>query len=220
MRLWVTRTEPGASATADRLRRAGHDPVVAPALVTQALPNARLDLTRAAALAFTSRNAVDVFGKLSSRRDLPVFATGEATAAAARNLGFSRVSSADGGVADLAALILQHPPGGDVIWPGPTEPAGDLAALLAAGGLRAWLQPVYRSLESGEAPPALIDGIVIHSPKAARAVARVLREDLAAKLVLFAISPAAAEPLLDFPFSRVSVAPRPNETALLSTIAG
>lgn len=220
MRLWVTRTRPGAEATAERLKHLGHEPVIAPVLAYHALPKASLDLGRARALAFTSRNAVEAFAALTDRRDLPVYANGQATAAAARGIGFSQVSHADGGVAQLAELILKAKVTGLIVWPGPTEPAGDLPALLAGGGVVAELQPVYESQAIAVEVPSGLDGVLVHSPKAARAVAGRLSRDGARGLVLFAISPAAAAPLAASGFSRVAVAARPNESALLDLIAG
>jgi uroporphyrinogen-III synthase len=179
-----------------------------------------LNLSRAGALAFTSRNAVTVFAAIRAERNLPVYATGQATAAAARKAGFERVASADGGIAELAELIIKQRPGVEVVWPGPLEPAGDLVALLAAGGVKASLQPIYESVAVGAAAPPRIDAVLVHSPKGGRAVAQVVDADLARTMAAFAISSAAAAPLADLPFARVAVAPRPNETALLSLIAG
>ena len=47
-----------------------------------------------------------------------------------------------------------------------------------------------------------------------------LNAERARGLSAYAISPAAAAPLAGLPFMRVDVAPRPDETALLSMIAG
>ena len=79
MRVWVTRTRPGADATAARLRERGHEPVVAPVLEVRALPSS-VHLADIGALAFTSANAVDAFAALSVEgRTLPVFAVGDAS---------------------------------------------------------------------------------------------------------------------------------------------
>ena len=59
-RIWVTRAEPGASATAGRLRALGLDPLVSPVLEVRPL-EAAIDTDGAAALAFTSANAVRAF---------------------------------------------------------------------------------------------------------------------------------------------------------------
>ena len=52
----------------------------------------------------------------------------------------------------------------------------------------------------------------------AKAVARVVSPELAARLESFAISPAAADPLSRSNFRRVAVAPYPNEQALLKLL--
>jgi uroporphyrinogen-III synthase len=220
MRLWVTRTRPGADRTAEALRRSGHDPVVQPVLQYRALPDPALDLSEAAALAFTSRNAVEIFAGLSGRRDLPVFAPGEATALSARDAGFEEVFVADGAAPELADLIAREMRGGTVVWPGPTEPAGDLVDLLGGLGVQARYQPIYETVAVDAPAPSPIDGVVIHSPKGAGVVADRLSPTVARGISAFAISAAAAAPLARLPFLRVAVAPRPNETALLALIEG
>lgn len=218
MRLWVTRTEPGAQRTARRLRALGHDPVVAPVLAYRPIAGAALDLTDAQALAFTSRNAVRIFATLSDQRGLKTFVVGQGTADAARDLGFTDVVSADGDAADLVKLIADAAPG-SLVWPGPSEPAADLAAALD-GRVPVRFQPIYETYDTQALAPDAIDGILVHSPKGAAAVAKRLNATAAKSLVLFAISENAAAPLARLPFLRVSVAPRPDETALLDLIEG
>jgi len=218
VRLWVTRTEPGAQRTASRLRALGHDAIVAPVLAYRAIPGAALDLTDAQALAFTSRNAVRIFADLSERRDLKAFVVGQGTADAAQALGFVDVLSADGDATDLVGLIAQTGPGA-VVWPGPSEPAADLAAALV-GKVEVRFQPIYETYDTQAPVPGGIDGVLVHSPKGAAAVARRLDATAAASLALYAISSAAAAPLAHLPFIRVSVAPLPNETALVNLIEG
>ncbi len=83
-KIWITRAEPGAAATAERVRALGHEAVVAPLLAIQPLVDARVDLTDVGALAFTSANGVRAFAEKSAERSLKVFAVGLATAKAAR----------------------------------------------------------------------------------------------------------------------------------------
>jgi uroporphyrinogen-III synthase len=211
MRIWVTRTLPQAEETAERLRAMGHEPVVAPVLECRALP-AILDLDGIPALAFTSRNAVATFSNLTSRRDFPVFTTGEATAAHARAAGFTDVVSADGDVQDLARLIIERRPG-NVLHPGAAEPAGDLTGELSKAAVTSRSVAVYETAETGVAAPQA-DAVLVHSPRAAAVVARLARPELAA----YAISPAAAAPLITSNFQRVAVAPYPNEAALLKLL--
>ena len=58
LRIWVTRTQPGANATAARLTAMGHAPLVQPVLKARPIANAVLDLSSIDALAFTSGHAI------------------------------------------------------------------------------------------------------------------------------------------------------------------
>ncbi|MBK1970712.1 uroporphyrinogen-III synthase, partial [Brevundimonas diminuta] len=118
-RVWVTRAEPGAARTADRLTALGFTPITAPLLTLEPLPGA-LDAVPApaavAALALTSPNGVEAFAPLISRfRRHPVFAVGDATAEAARAAGFADVRSASGDIHALAHLIAAEAPPGPLL---------------------------------------------------------------------------------------------------------
>jgi uroporphyrinogen-III synthase len=207
MKVWVTRAEPGAGRTAAKLRDLGHEAVVAPLLRTRSLP-VSIELTGVGALAFTSSNGVRAFAALSSDRSLPVFAVGDATADAALKAGFGDVTSADGDVEALAALVANNRDRftGEVLAPGAKERAGDLrgARLLA----------VYETVATGAELPAGVDTVLVHSPKAAALLARC---DVSALTVL-AISEAAARPLANTPLKRLAWAARPDEAALLALL--
>jgi uroporphyrinogen-III synthase len=219
MRLWVTRSQPGAERTAEALRKQGHQPAVHPVLEVEPL-DVEVDLTGSVALAFTSGHAVTAFAALSARRNLPAYVTGQATANQAWAVGFEDVRSADGDARDLAGLIVGDAPSGEVFWPCAEDPARDLVADLAAEGIACTRQAVYRTVQRGAPPPGSLDGILIHSARAAAAVADVLTPGHSTSLVLFALSEAAAEPLRDLPFAAVAIAPRPEESALLGLIPG
>lgn len=208
MRVWVARAQPGADATAMRLRALGHEPVVAPVLEVRALP-AVLDLNGVEALAFTSANGVRAFATLEASRRWPVFAVGDATAAVARETGFADVESADGDVDALGRLIAARRPG-LVLHPCATETAGDLKA----AGTEVRTTAVY---ETVVVAPVLdlaeVDAVLAHSPKAAREIARI-----ALRLPAFALSEACAAPLAQAGLT-VAVAAEPTEAALLGLLA-
>src|SRR5262245_38438369 len=88
-RIWITRAQPGADVTAERVRALGHEAVVAPLLAVRMIPDVSIDLRGVAALAFTSANGVRAFADASGERGLKVFAVGAATASAARAAGFN-----------------------------------------------------------------------------------------------------------------------------------
>jgi uroporphyrinogen-III synthase len=218
MRIWITRAEPGASRTAEKLRALGHQPVLAPLLEVHALPGP-VDLDGVAALAFTSANGVRAFAERSAERSLPVFTVGDATAAAARNAGFAEVASASGDLNALADLIAARAAGlkGTVLAPGPREPAGDLPRALAAQGVTARALALYETLPvfppRGMGP---VDAVLVHSPRAAERLAVVLGEKTGP--AAYCISPAAAAPLAGRPFARIEWAAHPDEDSLLALL--
>lgn len=217
MRIWITRAEPGASRTAEKVRALGHEPVVAPLLEVHALL-AEIELGGIGALAFTSANGVRAFAERSDERALPVFAVGAATAAAARKAGFAEVASADGDLDALADLIAARTRSfkGAVLAPGPREPAGDLPRALAAQGVTARPLALYETLPVFPRPLGPIDAVLVHSPKAGERLAVVLggKPGPAA----YCISAAAAAPLAGRPFADIRWADHPDEDSLLKLL--
>ena len=67
LRVWVTRAQPQAEATAARLRAMGLEAVVAPVLETRPIVGARIELTGVDALAFTSAAGVAAFAGAAHR---------------------------------------------------------------------------------------------------------------------------------------------------------
>jgi uroporphyrinogen-III synthase len=214
MKVWVTRAEPGASQTAARLRALGHEALTAPVLAVWPL-TPMLDLDEIGALAFTSSNGVRAFAALCPDRHLPVFAVGEATARAARDAGFAAVSSADGDVAALSALIAsaQDRWAGAVLFAGAAEPAGDLIGALEAAGVSARSAAVYETRRLAFQAPQGAQAVLVHSPKAADALASAPLEGL----VAYCISQAAAEALTGSG-ARIVVAAESNEASLLGLL--
>ena len=219
MRIWITRAQPEAEATAERLRAMGHEPVVQPLLEVRPSGDPP-DLAGVGALAFTSRNGVRAFAALSKGRSLPAFAVGDATAQAAREAGFSDVASASGDVVALAALIASRKAGlkGEVLHLAPAEAAGDLVGALAAQDVTARAHVVYRTVPAAppEGPPGDIDVVLLHSAKAARRLADDPALAAAAPaMTAVCISTAAAEPLHGLGLREVLVAAEPREAAML-----
>ncbi len=219
MRVWVTRAEPGASATARRLVELGHEAVVAPVIGVVLTRGATIDLSGIGALAFTSANGVEAFVTLSAERGLPAFAVGDATAEAALAAGFNTVASAGGDVSALAAAIIARKDKivGAVLHPSPLKPAGDLVGALAAAGIEARRVALYDIRPLGPAVPEA-DAVLVHSPSAARALAALLSAKEAPRLSVFALSQACAAPLAGLGFRAVAVSPFPREDALLKLV--
>ncbi len=226
--IWITRAQPGADATAARLREMGHKPILSPLLSVRNLAPA-IDLDGVGALAFSSANGVRAFASLSSERSLRAFAVGAATAEAAKAAGFTRVLSADGDVEALAAAIAARGRelDGSLLHAASAQPAGDLVGALALAGVSARAVAVYETVVE-KPDKAFLDGLgeidlaLVHSPRAGKALAQILGRQAAPRLRALCISRAAAAPLkapqAKGKLGGVAFAPFPIETALLNLI--
>jgi uroporphyrinogen-III synthase len=223
--IWVTRAQPGADATAVRVRALGHEPLVVPLLAVRRVEDATVDLNGVAALAFTSANGVRAFADLSPDRQLKVFAVGAATAQAARAVGFRRVLSSDGDVAGLSEGIAARRAElkGAVLHPGAAEPAGDLAGTLAVQGVEIRALTLYDTApveltEAELARVAAADAVLLHSPKAAQVLAAILRNHPMEGLRALCLSKAVMKPFAKLKLAGKAFAPFPLEAALLNLI--
>jgi uroporphyrinogen-III synthase len=223
--VWITRTQPAAEATARRVRARDLEAVVAPLLAVRPIESAVLDMDGVCAIAFTSANAVRAFAERSATRDIRVFTVGDATAEAARAVRFATVLSAQGDVRALAAALAarRRELSGVVLNPTAAEPAADLAGALEAVGLRVRQTPLYETTLI-EPPPDLlerlpqIDHVLLHSAKAARALARLLKTQPAPHMTALALSREVAKPLARAGLAAVRVAAEPKEAMLLAML--
>lgn len=224
-KVWITRAQPGADATAQRVRALGHEPLIAPLLTVRPIADVAVDLAGVGALAFTSANGVRAFAEASPFRDLQVFSVGSATARAARAAGFRRVLSADGDVNILAQGIVSRAKEieGEVLHLGAAELAGDLVGALAARNVPARHLALYETVSAQldravVARLAEMDAVLLHSPKAATLLARRLRSTPLPNLRALCLSKAVAAPLAKSALAETAFAPLPLEAALLNLI--
>lgn len=224
-KIWITRAQPGADATAERVRGLGHDALVAPLLAVHDLEDVEIDLAGVAALAFTSANGVRAFADKSAVRDLRVFAVGGATAQAARQAGFRAVLSTDGDVEALAQGVAARRGElkGAVLHAGAAELAGDLVGALERQAVEARRLTLYetRPIAIAEAELKTLlkaDAVLLHSPRAARALAQLLRGHPAPGLRALGLSKEVLKPLLRAKLASKTAPPYPLEAALLQLI--
>ncbi len=235
MKIVITRPEEDAERFAGDVRSAGAEPVIAPLMAVRYLDGAPPTLDGAQALLFTSANGVRALARAtkhgSGGRGLPVFAVGDATAAAARDAGFTNVRSAEGDVADLASLAAGalDPAAGRLLHVAGTAVAGDLAVDLAARGFEVARAVLYEMEIAEILPTAAADvlqagggGIALFSPRTADLFAQlVLDAGLAgacAGTTAFCLSDAVAGSISGLRWGGVRVAARPTAAALLASI--
>ena len=232
LRILVTRPESDSQEIAKLLHARGHEPVIEPLLTIAPIRDAEPDLSGAQALLFTSANGVRAFVTLSSVRDLPAFAVGDATARAARDAGFAQVKSANGDVADLAALVCRElePKNGALVHIAGTVVAGDLAAQLGAKGFSLRRAVLYEAKPAMKLSQRLVeslrnndlDAVIFFSPRTAATFVTLTRqaglEQAVRNVDVFCLSPAVANAAGDLPWRKIRSARQQELTALLDEI--
>ncbi|MEO0681839.1 MAG: uroporphyrinogen-III synthase, partial [Pseudomonadota bacterium] len=187
-----------------------------------------------AAVALTSANGARCAPSDATLRTAPVWAVGEATAAAAREAGFADVRAGPSDAAALARAMLAGglPPGARVLHLRGEHGTDGFAEALEAAGMRVEARVVYRmtalSALSAEAEAALSGGRIaaaaVYSPRSARLLARAAARFDLSRVAAAAISEAAATPLRGAGFAAIEVAPTPDgagmERALDAVMAG
>lgn len=233
MRVLVTRPEADAAPLAEALAARGHSVVIEPLLAIVARPDAAVDLAGVQALALTSANGARILAERTARRDLPVFAVGDATAAAVRAAGFSDVASAGGDVADLAALMASRldPSAGAVFHAAANRPAGDLKGRLEAAGFAVRRVALYDAVPRRAFSPTTdaalrdgrIDAVLFFSPRTGKTFVRLLSESgLTAhcgRIAAVCLSAAVAEEIEQLPWRALRIAAQPTQAALLDGLA-
>jgi uroporphyrinogen-III synthase len=216
-RIAITRAQPEAQRTAEKLAALGAEPIIAPLLEVKDR-TFDADLGGVQALLFTSANGVRASARVIADRALPALTVGDATARAAREAGFSEVRSAGGDVAALSALANASldANAGTLLYLSGADVAADLVGWLIAAGFSATRRIVYEARVVAALPAVYnepLDIIAFHSARAARAFA-ALGAPNAGRLIAACISPAVAAAAAKAKWARVVVASAPQEEAL------
>ncbi len=232
MRALVTRPRAEAEALAALLAERRIEAVVEPLIAVADSGVTLPDLAGVQAILCTSANGARALARAGTERGVPLFAVGEATAAAARSEGFRHVESAGGDVEDLAYLVRQRlaPQAGRLLHVAGSTVAGDLAAALAADGFTVERATLYEAQAATALTPAtarlIADGqfdfALFFSPRTAAIFSRLVEDtELSAGLrrtVAVSISAAADAMLTDLPFRERLTARAPTQAALLDLI--
>ena len=225
MKLLIIRPEPGASASAERAREAGLEPVLLPFFEVQAVAWDAPDPAEYDAVLLTSANAVRFGGAgLESLRALPVHAVGDRTAAAARaaRLDVASVGTSDAAAAVKAASEMGHR---RLFWLAgadhrPIKMPKNMPKALKVTTVIGYASGPKKLTADAAAIIASVDAVALHSPRAATEFAKAVTEfglDKAS-ITLAAFSPAIADAAGDG-WNAVAVAERPADIALLSALA-
>jgi len=214
----VLRPEPGNAATMQRAGEKGLTAIALPLFAVVAIDWRAPDAADHDALILTSANALRWGGaQLDGLRGLPVFAVGQATAAAARAAGFE-VSATGRGDANALLAIAEAQGIRRALHLGGRE------STIAAGGTVARSIAVYASdpcVVPAGALRALIDATaLLHSARAAQRLAALV--DVAGfprgRIAIAALSAAVAA-AAGPGWQATAIAPTPDDDAVLSVAA-
>ena len=211
-RLFVFRPEAAAQQTIVRATELGLDAVSIPLFELEPIDWSPQDVGEFDALLLTSANTVKMAGpSLDQYRALPVHAVGEGTAVAARVAGLGVATVGSGGVDSLLAEIdpqlrLLHLCGEDK-----REPAIEGRSISSVPIYRAKEKPHVTGLDRLRDQAA-----VVHSPRAARRLADLIKPADRATIRIAAISEATAQAAGEgWQEVRVASVPRDNELLAL-----
>jgi uroporphyrinogen-III synthase len=231
MRVVVTRPQADAERTAAALRARGHDVLVTPLMRVEPIA---VDLDgQWSALAITSANAPNAIARNPARDtlvNLPLLAVGKRSAEAARQAGFTDVTSADGDVRELVRLIeaSRRKSEGPVLYLAGEDRASDLVGELLERRMAVEMRVVYRAVTM-PLPESLIDALkagevdaVLHFSRrsaenyvAGAKSAGVVGPALAVRHLC--LSAQVAEPLAGA--SHILIAARADEATLIELLA-
>ena len=225
----VTRAEPGASETVERLKARGLTASLAPMLSLVELPDSDMpDPSDLSGVVFTSANGVRTYTARRSDRHLPVWCVGPATAQAARNEGFDTVHESAGNAVDLAHFIAARAPSPSLplLHVANAAAAGTLQEKLKSQGYRTVFAALYEmrpAISLPEQVAKLLDQnaraiILLHSEKGARAFAALTKARELANCTGVAISERASTPLERSNLSAIYTADTPNEDGLFAAL--
>lgn len=240
MAVLVTRPEADAEATADRLRQRGHQVLLAPLLRFEALPLPEEDASDYHAVIVTSANALRAVALPLVGHDLlrlPLFAVGEHTAGAARDVGFEKIMTAGGDAGALRELVLARrkakklKKSATLLYLAGAELSRDLAGELGDAGFTVVTRTTYRMSPVARLPRAVcdafmargIEAVLHYSRRSARAFLDAVRaegvEITALALPHCCISANVAAVLHEAGATQAITAASPDENALFEALA-
>jgi uroporphyrinogen-III synthase len=239
MAVLLTRPSPDNEASAADLRRRGIEVLLAPMLRFEPVPFEEDPDANYQAVIITSANALRAIeGELakSALLKLPLFAVGEHTASAARDIGFARVIAAKGDASAVRDCVLEAVRAKELkkkrrlLYLAGVDVSRDLAGELGQHGLEVVTQTTYRMVALATLPRAVCDAFANHevqavlhySRRSAAAFVEAVRNEgieiSALAVPQCCISANVAVVLREAGAAQVKVAASPDENALFEAL--
>jgi uroporphyrinogen-III synthase len=232
MHFLLTRPEEDSKKLADRLKALGHEVTCRPLLTIEPLPAPEIDLDNFQAVLFTSANGVRAFAQKCPYREITCFSVGDATAATAKDAGFSTIYTAGGDVDKLAELIIHtlDKTAQPLLHISGTAVAGNLSERLTKTGFQVHQHKLYTARKAtrfSAATQALIQsGHITHmpfySPRTAKTFVDIIQQEhLSAhlsKITALCLSSAVSNVINSHVWHGVLTAAQPDQHSLFALI--
>ena len=227
----ITRPLEDAALLASALADMGVETIVAPLLAVETILGPEINLVDVQGLLFTSANGARAFAARSSDRNLPVYAVGDATARTSKDLKFKNITTANGDVDDLAALVCRScdPDNGELLHACASVVAGDLSGILAANRFRVARHVLYEAKAAQELSNDVVeaisakkvDAVIVYSPRTAHILDKLMADagllTRMAEMKLFALSQNVSNASTSEWHERI-VAAHPSQESLLEAV--
>jgi len=225
----VTRAEPGAGETVQRLQALGCTVLRAPALTLFEKSDTRLlPENEISGLVFTSANGVRAYAARRDDREVAAWCVGPATAEAAKLAGFNTIHESAGNAVDLAHFIAaaRAPSNAPLLHVANAAAAGNLKRELETLGFSVAFTPLYEMRPATRLPDVVLEHlkrelsviVLTHSAKGAEAFANLIEGRPFKTAALVAISEPASAPLTERAPNQTFIADAPNEDGLLRAL--
>lgn len=232
MHFLLTRPEEDTKKLAAQLKVLGHEVTCAPLLTIEALPTPEIDLANFQAILFTSANGVRALAQKCPSRDIACFAVGEATAATAKDAGFSPVYTAGGDVEKLAELVIRtlDKTALPLLHVSGTAVAGNLSERLTKAGFQVRQHKLYTAIKAtrfSAATQALIRSSDIthmpfYSPRTAKTFVDIIQQEglsvHLSKITALCLSSAVSNVINSLIWHGVLTAAQPDQDSLFALI--
>ncbi len=231
MRVLLTRPIEASQLLAGKIHTLGLQVDMAPMLEITLKPEA-VQLDGAAALVYTSKNAVMAFKESGQKFEGLIFAVGDATADYVRALGCGEVIAASGDVKSLIACVRSHANNisGLILHLSGEDTRGDLVGDLAKAGLNVTRKIVYKAEPAREIEAQIREriklgkytAILFFSPRSARTFMSFLeKNDMNSNMKAVSaivMSEAVASEAKTVSWSEIMVADKPDEEAMMECL--
>ena len=228
-RILVTRPQPAAERTSERLAAMGFTAVELPLTQTVALPvRAGAIPAEFDAVAVTSENALLHAGDtLSSIREKPCFAVGARTAARARVCGFTTVIEGPGDAAALADIVIGATKAqATILFLCGRHRLDRLETALSTSGRRPVPVETYDTQDVSYSAETLAEklgegafaAVLLYSVRAAARCAELISNRQLSTDRLICLSPRISKPVTALTGLRIEIAPASTEAAVLALL--